>query len=252
MKTLIIGMGEVGKSHFNILKSAGYEVYGKDLQEVDIPQDIEIMHICLLYDPAKRNEFENIVSSYVAKHKPRIVNNCSTVTPGLTERLEYLTKTPFVHSTTRGLHPNLETGLLYIPKHIGGSRAEVVASYFRKANVRCVIYPRAIMTEVFHLLSNTQYGLNIAFAKEAYEVCRGYNVDYQEFLGYLKTGNQGYENMGYKSLTRMLLYPPGEKIGGHCLVQSAQILSEKISQQLINFIAKFHQKKESQDNNISG
>lgn len=216
MKSLIVGMGEVGTAHYNIL-SKTYDVFKKDIEDVELPNDFDIIHICIRYGP----DFITNVDEYINKFSPDYINICSTVPPGTTEQFGGRA----VHSTTRGLHPNLETGLLNIKKHIGGTYSKEIARYFERAGISCVAHTRARTTELAHILNNSAYGVNLMLADEMAKICRDYGVDYNEaVLEYTKTNNDGYERLDHKSKRRMVLMPPNGKIGGHCVVQSAQLI----------------------------
>lgn len=211
-------MGEVGRALYEVLNPF-YEVHTKDLEDKPIVDGIEIMHVCIRHTTDL--EFSTTVRDYSGQYRPRLINICTTVPPGTTERFGC----PAVHSTTRGLHPNLAKGLQTITKHIGGNCAEEVASYFRRARVPCITHKRAITTEVAHLLNNIAYGVNLMFADEMAKICRIYGVDYYEaVMRYTETNNQGFAALDHTSKCRMILTPPNGKIGGHCVVMSANML----------------------------
>jgi hypothetical protein len=220
VKTLIIGLGEVGGALKEVLAPV-YEVHTKDIEEQSIPDGIEIVHICYRYS----YEFGKITRDYLDRFKPRLVNVCTTVPPGTTAKIG----NHAVHSTTRGLHPHLATGLMNITKHIGGPMADEVATYFRKAKVPCLTHKKARTTEVAHLLNNMAYGLNLMYADEMARICRHYGVDYYEaVMKYTETNNSGFRKLDHDSKCRMVLTPPNGKIGGHCVVQSAKMLIESL------------------------
>jgi hypothetical protein len=227
-------MGEVGKALFNVLKPVYGEIYTKDQEEKPLPQGVDILHICI---PGTLPNFLELARSYVTAIKPRLVNNCATVQPGTTAALGRNA----VHSTTRGLHPNLERGLLTIPKHVGGPKAGVVASYFEKAGIQCITHKSAEETEVAHILNNASYGINLMFADEMAKLCRAYGVDYYEVvMKYTATNNAGFRELGHESKCRMILTPPGGKIGGHCVTQSAGLIPEELRTPMLDLLAKYN------------
>lgn len=235
MKSLIVGMGEVGRAHFNLLSKV-YECHAWDLQgDYECPPPslgIEIIHIAIRHS----KDFDSMVRDYTSLYNPKIVNVLTTVPPGTCEKLGM----NVVHSTTRGLHPNLESGLLNITKHIGGPFSEMVADYFSRAGIMCRTHARAIDTEVAHLLNNAAYGVNIALADEMARICRKYGVDYYgSVMQYTHSHNEGYIKLGHMSKVRPILTPPGGKIGGHCVQMSAQMISDGLSTPLIDMVAKY-------------
>lgn len=233
MRTLIIGAkGEVGKALSSILKRK-YETYEKDIEEADIPEGLEIMHVCLRYSP----DFLETVRHYIGLYKPRIINICTTVPPGTTSRIGKNA----VHSTTRGLHPNLELGLRTFVKHIGGPYSELVADYFGKAGIRCVSHRRAETTELAHILDLYIYGVNVMAAQEAADLCRKYGVDYlQTVLAYGVTRNEGFSALDHESKCRMLLTPPNGPIGGHCVSQAAGLIPPEERPLLMSLLADYN------------
>lgn len=238
MKTLIVGAnGEVGRAHFNIL-SKFYDCHAWDLAgDYEFPpasNDFEILHIAIRHS----KDFESIVRDYMALYNPKIVNVLTTVPPGTCERLGE----NVVHSTTRGLHPNLETGLLNIVKHIGGPYSEEVAAYFEKAGITCRAHALARETEVAHLLNNAAYGVNIVLADEMAKICRKHGVDYfSSVMLYTMSHNEGYEALGHgNTKRRMVLTPPNGKIGGHCVQMSAEMITDGENTPLIDRVAKYN------------
>lgn len=237
MNTLIIGMGEIGNSLCKILSKV-YDVQVRDTPEIELKFPIQMMHICIRYS----DEFEKIVSDYIKEYSPDYVNICSTVPPGTTARIQSnFPVCRIAHSTTRGLHPNLAEGMLTIKKHIGSPYAEEFKTYFEEAKIPCVAHQTAITTELAHILNNATYGINLMFADEMARLCRHYGVDYTEAVTlYTMTNNEGYEKLGHPSKRRMVLTPPNGKIGGHCVVQSANLIEEHLRQPLLNRLAEYN------------
>ena len=220
MESLIVGMGEVGESLYTAL-SPFYAIQTKDLEDKPV-EECDVMHVCIRYSP----DFLKTVWGYIAVAKPRLIDICTTVPPGTTEVFD----DNAVHSTTRGLHPRLYDGLRTITKHIGGPRSDDVAAYYAVAGIPCVTHRLARTTEVAHLLNNISYGVNLAFADEMARVCRHYGVDYQEaVLRYTASHNDGFRRLDHESKCRPLLTPPGGRIGGHCVVQAAQMLRDSMA-----------------------
>jgi UDP-N-acetyl-D-mannosaminuronate dehydrogenase len=242
LKGIILGAGEVGGAYHSIL-SKRYKVWRLDLKpeltDKDIPDSVDILHVCLRY--LGKDQFLGAVSSAVFKHSPKIINVMSTVPPGTTEEVQRRTVRIAAHSTTRGLHPRLEEYILATPKHVGGEAAEQVAEYFRAAGVGCVTHAKARTTELAHILSNSFYAASILFAQEMEALCREYGVDYYEaVMRYNETHNQGFEKMGMVSKFRPILHPPGDSIGGHCLVQNANLIPQELRGEIMQMIATYN------------
>jgi len=238
MQTLIVGMGEIGSSLYKILKTK-YPTYGvdvrKELSTVDkkhIPEKIDVLHICIRYS----DEFEKITKSYCQKYKPDLLNICTTVPVGTTR----LVDPNGCHSTTRGLHPNLEEGLKTITKHIGGPNAVRLKKYFEDAGIPCRAHPIARTTELLHIMNNVHYGVNLMFADEVAKLCRLYGVDYYDWMLYCESNNDGFMRLGQKTKVRPILTPTNGKIGGHCVVSSANLIPEEKRPDLVDRLAKYN------------
>lgn len=159
----------------------------------------------------------------IDQFRPELINVMTTTPPGTTAKLGQRS----VHSTTRGLHPNLRDGILATPKHIGGPRAKEVEDYFIGAGLKCITHKFAKTTELAHLLSNAQYATAILFADEMEKICRYYGTDYFEtVMLYAKSHNEGYTAMGLNSKLRPILTPPYGKPGGHCIGLAGALLDE--------------------------
>lgn len=233
MKGLVIGLGEVGRAHLNLLKEK-YETYGRDIEEPKEwqPEHFEILHLCIRYS----DRFLDTVRDYAVRYKPAVINVCSTVPPGTCEKIGQ----EAVHSTTRGLHPNLEEGLLAINKHIGGPKAEPVARYFRRSGISCITHRSARTTELAHILNNAAYGVNLMFADEMAKICRHYGVDYSQAVTlYTMTNNTGYRALDHEGKCRMILTPPGGRIGGHCVTTSAGLIADAVSTPMLKMLVEY-------------
>lgn len=242
--SLIIGMGEVGLAHARILsKNGNNRVYGMDLKSGVVPDEFRVpeafkdgydfMFIAIRGDIP---DFIPTVKRCIRLYGPKYVNVLSTVPPGTCEKIG----PRVVHSTTRGLHPNLENGLLTIPKHFGGPDAEVFAELFRYCGVQCRTHETARTTELAHILNNASYGVNLVWADEMQKICRKYQVDYyQAVMAYTETNNDGYLKYGHKTKQRMILTPPNGNIGGHCVSMSANLVPEHERTPMLDILAKY-------------
>lgn len=240
MKSIIIGMGEVGSAHYRLVKPYHKDTYCVDADVSRIPRESRkppagpygVMHVCIRYS----KDFEAIVQGYVDQFDPEIINICTTVPPGTTRKIEESA----CHSTTRGLHPNLDTGLKTITKHIGGAEAEALKEYFEVCGIKCHSHVTPETTELAHILNNAAYGINLMFADEMQKLCRRYGVDYFEaVMLYTQTNNEGYERLGHKSKRRTILTPPNGRIGGHCVNHSAELIPEKERPPMMSMLAKY-------------
>lgn len=225
-EVLIVGMGQVGRA-IQAAFTGVHTMSFKDLNDNPLPKNVDVMHICLRYDTMDDDKFLKTVLGYAREVKPKMIDICSTVAPGTSEYIELRTGIPTMHSTTRGLHPRID--LRKITKHIGGPEAGRLAEIYNQAGVPTITHKSARTTELAHILNNLAYGVNLVLADELQSICRDYGVDYFEaVMLYTKTNNQGFEAMDNPTKVRMILTPPGGVLGGHCVVQSANLLEKHV------------------------
>lgn len=240
MNHAIIGLGEVGRALSSVLKKEFY-VWEKDIEGRGSPRHpIEILHVCLNYQEMGSMRFRAVVRSFQRWLKPRILDICSTVPPGTTEGFGGAA----VHSTTRGLHPNLRSGLLTITKHVGGPKADVVAQEYLKVGVKCVTHANPRTTEIAHILNNAAYGVSLMFADEMAKLCREYGVDYFEaVMKYTATHNEGFIALDHPRFVRSILTPPNGKIGGHCVQPAAILIPKELRGKMLALLADYNEEK---------
>lgn len=238
----VIGLGEVGKALSSVLKEKFY-VWEKDLEDVPPPdKKIDFLHVCLNFHAMGATKFAVTVGEYLRELNPSFLDVCSTVTPGTTEQFG----PNAVHSTTRGLHPNLRSGLLAIAKHVGGPKADAVAKEYRKVGIRCVTHASSRSTEVAHILNNSAYGISLMFADEMAKLCREYGVDYFEaVMKYTATHNEGFAALDHPRLVRSILTPPNGRIGGHCVQQGATLIPENLRGKMLSMLADYNNYEKS-------
>lgn len=231
---LVVGLGELGSALREVL-GGEYEAWGVDIGHAVSPEGerverdrapkegIQTLHIALNYHALGRDAWLRLVRAHLEAHRPAFADVCSTVPPGTTALLGVRA----VHSTTRGLHPNLAEGLRRIAKHVGGPAAQEVARQYARAGVRCVTHRRADTTEAAHIAHLIDYGIQVMSADARAAFCRHAGVDYLEAVTkYTDTHNAGFLALDNPSKVRMNLLPSGGRIGGHCVAAAAELAIE--------------------------
>jgi len=248
MKTLLIGYGEVGRAHFEVLKDVhdiyykdkGPEIFNAHGGEVDI-EGVDLFLVATQCDPMDMGAFHRMVRDYAGQYSPLRIDVLSTVPPMTCEKIkEILPHVQITRSTIRGMHPNLAKFLIDIPKHVGGDDADVMGRYYEAAGITCVVHAKARAVELFHPLNNFIYGVNVMAADECARYCREYGIDYIEFLEYRKTNNEGFLKAGYPSKVSPILYPSGGKIGGHCVCYAPTTIPEDKRGPLAEILADYN------------
>jgi hypothetical protein len=221
MKTLIVGMGQVGSALSRVL-SPHYEVKGIDKGE-EIEGTFDILHICFSYFEG----FEKEVKRYQEKYKPDYTVIHSTVPVGTSR------KCGAIHSPIRGIHPNLESGIRTFVKFIGGEKASEVADYFRRVGMKVYLFDKPETTELMKILSTDFYAVLIEYTKQVKRHCDEYKVPFSAWTLWTDTYNDGYKKLGYPEYTRPNLIPIMKKIGGHCILENLQFVKNEFTK-LVN------------------
>lgn len=228
--SLIIGAGQVGKSLRNVLKKE-HKVYLRDLEDLELKR-VDFLHICFPFSKG----FAGYVKNYIKQYQPRFVIIHSTVPVGITRKCGE----NIWHSPVRGVHPNLEVGILIFKKYIGGEYNKEIEDYFEKVGVELVFFDKPETTEALKLWSTTQYGLFVIIQKEIYKWCQENNLDFDKiYTEANKTYNEGYLKLGRPEVIRPILKQIKGEIGGHCILQNAEMLDSDLSRFFLRMNKKF-------------
>ncbi len=217
MKTLIVGMGEIGTALSKVLEQYKPQYIDPALGHRTTFQSCDIMHICFPYS----EKFIEQVEEYKTNHTPKYVVIHSTVPVGTCDELGA------THSPCRGIHPNLEEGIRTFVKFIGGPQAGEVADYFRKAGLRVMLFDDARTTEAMKLFDTEYYRACIEFAHRVKKYCDEYNLNFNEVYTMAnQTYNEGYMQLGHPEYVRPVLQPIMTRIGGHCVLNNKELIKQ--------------------------
>lgn len=254
-RVILIGMGEVGRAHYNVLskkykgqifyKDKGPEVFGENGPIDPIHgHKWDLMLIATQCDPQNMQPFYDMVCEYQREFKAGHIDILTTTPCGACDRLqELIPNTPITRSSIRGMHPHLDKFLLDIPKHIGGPKAEMLKAFYEKAGITCVCHAKARVVEFQHKWNNIIYGTNVMITNECAADARREGIDYMEFLEYRKTNNIGFAKAGHPSKVSPILYPSGKGIGGHCVVYAATTIPEEHRGPITQLLANYNKDK---------
>ena len=112
---LIVGLGEVGKPLFEIVKTQ-HEVFGVDIDLTAPLNRCDIMHICF---PFRDQKFVGEVVEYIGRYQPALTIVNSTVAPGTSRRIAEESGMAVVNSPVRGKHARMREEMLHYTKFIG-------------------------------------------------------------------------------------------------------------------------------------
>jgi len=228
---LVVGYcGEIGTTIYKFLVLSKENVYGIDIKNnVSNPiNKVYIMHVCIPYN----DNFVETILNYKKTYKPKIIIVYSTVAPGTCRKLGK----NVVHSPIEGRHPDLLKSFYNFKRLISGNKkyTKIVSNFFVSKGLEVEVFNKCEITELGKLLSTTRYGVNLMFADISNELCNKYDIEFVDAVfKYQIMYNQGYANLGERRFNQQLLIPPNNKIGGHCIIPNAKILSKISDSKLI-------------------
>lgn len=230
-EVVVVGLGEIGKSLFNIIGKK-YSCVGVDIEPVDFQEPCKIMHICYSY---QIDDFIGTTAEYIQKFQPRLTIINSTVLPGTTRKIYDRTHKPIAFSPIRGKHWKMEKDLLFYTKFIAGDceqTAVSAANHFQSLGMKTRICESFEIVELMKVVETTYFGLLIAWAQEVERFCRQLRVDYYDVASFTK-------EIGFLP---PVTYTPGH-IGGHCIIPNIYLLKQLFSSEFLDAILKSNELK---------
>jgi hypothetical protein len=231
MNNIIIGFGEIGRAVYKVIQGNTYvvdPVYTK-AQTFFEP---EVMHICFPYSET----FVTDVKAYLDKYKPAHVIIYSTVPVGVT----YQVSPWAVHSPVEGKHPDLEMSIRQMERWLGYNNKDegyFFVNYFEGLGLKTKLVLSTESTEVLKLLSTTEYGINIEFARYKKRITDEIGMDYELTKEWNREYNKLYKNLGMeKRFQKFVLDAPEGPKGGHCIVPNARLLQEQFPDELVAIV----------------
>jgi len=250
-KVLVIGLGEVGRPLFELLRESGhFDVFGLDLdkekmREVGqdtLPSEVDIMHICI--PCLSPDEFTDIVVDYVKRLKPNLVIIGSTVPPGTTEKVhEQCGGCLVAHSPFRGVHKSLEYmqwELRRWTKYVGGTTveaAEVAQKHFQKLGLKTKVLKSCIETELAKLFETTYRAWMIVCFQEMHRISKHFRGDFDDIVDFL-------ENTHRLRLDRPIMFPG--VIGGHCLIPNTELLLKRYESKFFRLLLESNERRKEE------
>ncbi|MGB9854575.1 MAG: GDP-mannose dehydrogenase [Candidatus Bathyarchaeales archaeon] len=250
-KVLVVGLGEVGRALYELLKESGkFAVYGFDLDKEktrnitctdELPTNVEVMHIC--YPCVDQEKFVNITLDYVKKVNPKLTIINSTVTPGTTQKIYTSSKSLVAHSPIRGMHKNLETmkkDIMFWSKYVGGATkeaAELAQKHFEKLGLKVKVLKSPVETELAKLFETTYRAWMIVCFQEMHRISRRFGADFNEVIDMIEDIHRVHFNKP--------LHYPGV-IGGHCLIPNTELLLKVYDSEFLRLILKSNEKRKKE------
>jgi UDP-N-acetyl-D-mannosaminuronate dehydrogenase len=250
-KVLIVGLGEVGQSLFEIICESGkFDVYGVDADKEkqrkisgdrELPVEIDVMHVC--FGCSQQENFQKLTVGYIKKIQPKLTVIDSTVPPGTTQKIFAQTKAEIVHSPIQGMHKTLETmkaDIKFWNKYVGGTTpaaAEAAKKHFEKVGLKVKVLKGPVETELSKLYETTYMAWMITFFQEAHRIARNFGADFDQSVEMI-------EDIQRAKLNKPLQYP--SVIGGHCLIPNTQLLLSVYDSDMLKLILESNEKRKQE------
>lgn len=225
MTDVILGMGEVGETLFDLLVKRNFNCVGidsvnsksKNYSENQIIENPEYLHVCL---PGELTEFTNIVSNWINKIKDlKAVVIHSTVKPGTTKKIQEKSTIPVLFSPVRGVHRRFLDDIKKYTKFISTDEKQLDAKIKTDLGKRFEKVDWMSTTKTAELakilVDTTYYGWLINYAQITKMICEKEGIDFDEMW---KFADEIHENLG----NRPKMYPG--IIGGHCVIPNLNLI----------------------------
>ena len=225
MTDIILGMGEVGETLFDLLVDRKFDCIGIDLEdskcknytENKIIENPQYLHVCL---PGELEKFTDIVIEWINKIKNiQVVVIHSTVKPGTTKSIQERSSIPILFSPVRGVHRRFLDDIKKYTKFISFDDTKInseikkdLEKRFRKVEWMSTT-KTAELAKI--LVDTTYYGWLINYAQITKMICEKENVDFDEMW---KFADEIHENLG----NRPKMFPG--IIGGHCVIPNLNLV----------------------------
>ena len=225
MTDVILGMGEVGQTLFDLLVDRKFDCVGIDLDnskckkysENEVIKNPEYLHVCL---PGELTGFTDIVVNWINKIKNiQVVIIHSTVKPGTTKIIQEKLSIPILFSPVRGVHKRFLNDIKKYTKFISFDGIEIDSKIKRDLENRFKKIDWMSTTKTAELakilVDTTYYGWLINYAQITKMICEKENVDFEEMW---KFADEIHENLG----NRPKMFPG--IIGGHCVIPNLDLV----------------------------
>lgn len=230
MNQIVIGYGEIGKAVAAVIGETHIE--DRELNRSNsLVKNVEIMHICFPYSEM----FVREVDKYSRVYDPKHIIIYSTVPIGTTQIIMKA-----VHSPIEGKHPDLEMSIRQMERWIGYNDKEegfFFSNYFTALGLRTKLVENTDFTEALKLLSTTEYGINIEFARYKAHVAEEIGMDFELTKEWNREYNKLYRNLGLdKKYQKFVLDAPNGPKLGHCVTPNAVLLDEQYPSELTKIV----------------
>ena len=228
MTDIILGMGQVGETLFQLLEDRKFDCIGidtdnskcKNYSENSTIENPEFLHVCF---PGELTKFEEVTLSWINKIKDlNVIVIHSTVKPGTTKNIQEKCEIPVLFSPVRGVHTRFLEDIKYYTKFVASDEKQIdqeIKSGFEKRFQKVSWISTTKTAELAKLLvDTTYYGWLINYAQITKMICEKEGVDFDEMWEF---ADEIHENLG----NRPKMYPG--IIGGHCVIPNLSFIENE-------------------------
>ena len=228
MTDIILGMGQVGETLFQLLKDREFDCIGIDsdnskcenYSENSTIENPEFLHVCL---PGELVEFKEVTLSWINKIKDlKVIVIHSTVKPGTTKKIQEKSNIPVLYSPIRGVHTKFLEDTKYYTKFVASDEKQIdteIKLGFKKRFQKVEWMSNTKTAEFAKILvDTTYYGWLISYAQITKMICEKEDVDFDEMW---KFADEIQENLH----NRPKMYPG--IIGGHCVIPNLSLIKNE-------------------------
>ena len=222
MTDLILGIGEVGSTLFELLSERGFSCAGIDIEKSreknskSSNKNLQFLHVCL---PGELDGFaETVLEKINNNQNLKAVIIHSTVKPGTTKSIQDKTNIPVFYSPVRGIHKRFLEDIKKYTKfvacdlEIDNKIKSEIKNRFKK--VQWVSNTKtAELAKI--LVDTTYYGWLINYAQITKMICDKEEIDFDEVW---KFSDEIHEFLG----NRPKMFPG--IIGGHCVIPNLDLM----------------------------
>ena len=252
---LVIGLGEVGLSFFELLNENGkFITYGWDsdkrkmhhVQQGKMPKEIDIMHVC--YGCRDENEFVKTTGGYIKRFTPKLTIINSTIPPGTTEKIHRVYGGHIAHSPIRGMHKTkkgMKEYLLFLAKYVGGiddESSRMACKHFEDLGLKVKKMKHPVETELGKLFETTYRAWMIVCFQEMHRISRHFGANFDNVVDFL-------EDTHRVRFDRPVMFP--SVIGGHCLIPNAELLLKSYDSEFLRLILESNEKRKEEIKDVS-
>lgn len=231
---VVVGLGEVGRPLFNILRRA-FDCEGVDVSPVEINRPCSVLHICY---PYQIPNFIGVSADYIAKYRPQLTFIHSTVALGTTRAVQEAACTDrIVYSPVRGKHARMESDMMRYKKFVAASSLQIACeaeSHLAQAGFQTDRFRTLELGELSKLLETTYLGILVGWAQQVERFAECYGGSAEEVNAFIREIDFLPSNIF-----------PGF-IGGHCVMPNIAILRSQFNSQFLDAVVESNELKQQQ------